>query len=203
MHNVYTGETVRIRPLAALDELHRIMAAENLEPNEHWGVWHYPLPEQRKDFKDSGLMNTDKYSMFAIERLDTGECIGYEEFGGLAPGKLGTWIGTFVMTEHRGNRFGVEAKQLAYCYIFENYPARMVFADTTATHHGAQRGLALSGMRRVGARRKAHYRKGQYIDVVLYEILRGEWEQLPIRRIVQRGRFTGTPMVEDPAVASG
>jgi len=113
MNNVYTGETVRIRPLAGLDEFYRIMAAENLEPNEHWGVWHYPAPEQRTDFDEHGFMTTDKYSMFAIERLDTGECIGYEEFGGLPPGKLGTWIGTFVMAEHRGNRFGVEAKQRA------------------------------------------------------------------------------------------
>ncbi len=187
MNNVYTGETVRIRPLAGLDEFYRIMAAENLEPNEHWGVWHYPAPEQRTDFDEHGFMTTDKYSMFAIERLDTGECIGYEEFGGLPPGKLGTWIGTFVMAEHRGNRFGVEAKQLAYCYIFENYPARMVFADTTATHFGAQRGLALSGMRRIGARRKAHYRRGEYVDVVLYAILRHEWEQMEYRHNVRRG----------------
>jgi len=187
MHNVYTGEKVRIRPFRDIDEMHRVMASENLEPNEHWGMWHYPLPEQRKDFADCGLMETAKYSCFAIERLDTGECIGYEEFGGLAPGKLGTWVGTFVFAEHRGNRFGVEAKQLAYCYIFENYPARMVFADTVSTHRGAQRGLELSGMRHIGTRRKAHYRKGEYVDVVLYQLLRSEWEQLPVRQYVKRG----------------
>jgi RimJ/RimL family protein N-acetyltransferase len=187
MHNVYTGEKVRIRPYRDIDEMHRVMAAEDLEPNDHWGVWHYTLPEQRRDFADSGLMETDKYSSFAIERLDTGECIGYEEFGGMNSGSLNTWVGTFIMVEHRGNRFGVEAKQLAYCYIFENYTARMVFADTVATHLGARRGLELSGMRFIGARRKAHYRKGEYVDVVLYQLLRSEWERLEYRHSVRRG----------------
>ena len=187
MYNVYTGERVRIRPFRSVEEWTHVISEEQQEPNDHWGYWHWPRAEARKEFEKGGLLATDKYSAFAVERLDTGEFIGYEEYGGILPGRCATWIGTFIRRPHWHNGFGIEAKLLNLCNLFENYPLRMVFADTTQTHVRAQNGLKACGLEYVGARRKAHCYHGRYVDVVQYQIMREDWEQLPIRGIVKRG----------------
>ena len=128
-----------------------------------------------------------KDSALAIECRETGEVVGLEEHGGIHTGRTSTWLGTFIVKEHRRRGFGVEAKQLMLCYLFENYPLATVFADTTATHQDARRSLELCGMHFVGARRKAHCFKGRYVDVVLYQILRREWEAAEYRTRVRRG----------------
>lgn len=188
MHTVYTGERVRLRPFANEDEWHYMLALDCGKPNEHWGPWHSPRAEAVKGFAETGLLALDKYSAFAVERLDSGELIGLEEHGAMHAGKTSTWIGTFIHEEHRGQGIGVEAKQLMLCYLFENYPLATVIADTTETHRSARRGLELCGMTYIGARRKAHCFHGNYVDIVLYQILRRAWERLPIREIVQRGK---------------
>lgn len=187
MHTTYTGERVRIRPFSSTEEWELIAANEQQELNEHWGVWHWPQAKIRKEFEKGGMLLTDSYSAFAIERLDTAELVGYEEYGAMASGKCGTWIGTFVIGKHRHNGFGIEAKLLNLTHLFENYPLRTVYADTTEEHSRARNGLDACGMKLVGMRRKAHWFKGRHIGVVQYQIMREEWEKLPIRGIVKRG----------------
>ena len=187
MHTVYTGELVRLRPFANADEWHRLIALDCQVPNAHWGPWHCPRSEAIKEFEEHGLVAPDKYSALAIESLETGEVVGLEERGGVNPGRTSTWLGTFVRKEHRRRGYGVEAKRLMLCSLFENYPLATVIADTTATHKDAQRSLELCGMRYIGARRRAHCFHGKYVDVVLYQILRREWEADDYRHGVKRG----------------
>jgi len=187
MHTIYTGERTRIRPFRDADEWHYTVSLDCGVPNEHWGPWHCPRAHALKEFEETGLVAPDKYSAMAIERVDTGELVGLEEHGAMHPGKTSTWIGTFVMKEHRKQGFGAEAKQLMLCYLFENFPLSTVIADTTATHRDAKRGLELCGMHFIGARRKAHCYHGKYVDVVLYQIMRADWEAGEYRSKVQRG----------------
>ncbi|MBN2080978.1 GNAT family N-acetyltransferase [bacterium] len=187
MNTVYTGEQVRLRPFKDAAEYQWLMAHEALEPNAHWGIWYYPQAEARKDFEKNGLLLTDGYSAFAVEHLASGECIGYEEYGGYKPGRPSDWVGTFIRKEFRRQGLGVEAKRLNLCHLFESFPLNVVYADTTATHKPAQRGLELCGMKRCGVRRKAHYYKGRFVDIPQYYILRSEWEQLAYRHKVKRG----------------
>ena len=156
--------------------------------NDHWGPWHCPLARSGGQYDKDGLLSMDKYSAFAVERLDTGELVGLEEYGAMHPGNLGTWIGTYIRPEHRRRGFGVEAKQLVMCHLFENFPLNVIMADTVQTHKPARRGMELAGMKLVGARRRAHCYHGKYVDVVWYAIMRSEWEQLPVRGTVRRGQ---------------
>jgi len=187
MNTVYTGDKVRLRPFMGMDEWLWLIAHEDREPNEHWGLWFCSQIELRKEFEKNGLMLTDDYSVFAVEHLTSGECIGYEEYGGSKPGRPSDWVGTFIRKEFRRQGCGVEAKLLNLCHLFENFPLNVVFADTTETHERAQRGLELSGMKRCGVRRKAHYFKGRFVDIPQYYILRSDWEQMEYRHKVQRG----------------
>jgi RimJ/RimL family protein N-acetyltransferase len=97
------------------------------------------------------------------------------------------WIGTFISPQHRGRRFGVEAKQLVYCYLFESFPLERIYADTVENHIGAAKGLMLSGMKYEGRHRKVVRQGGLWFDTVNYAIHREEWEAQDFRHLVKRG----------------
>ncbi|MBN2080972.1 GNAT family N-acetyltransferase [bacterium] len=186
MITTWTGERVRLRPFANANERCDQYVEMRSKPNQFWGAWWSARQENKKSFEESGLLSADKYGCFAVERLDTGELIGFEEHGFVESG-TSAWIGTFIQPEHWHRGFGIEAKQLAYCYLFENFPLTSIDSGTIDNHVRAKRGLLESGMHFEGRIRRYHYIEGKYHDLVFYRIFREEWEQLPIRRIAKRG----------------
>jgi len=187
MHTIWTGERVRLRPFKDEKEWAELYYDLHGVPNAFWGAWWSCRQERTKAFKPAGKLQPGKYSLFAIERLDTGEMIGYEEHGAPRPGEIMGWVGTFIKPAHWHRGFGIEAKQLCYCYLFESYPIVRVDSGTLAHHTRARNGLAKSGMHFEGRIRSYHYTQGRYYDMVCYAIFREQWEQLPIRQVVQRG----------------
>jgi len=131
------------------------------------------------------MLAADKYSTFAIQRLDTNQLVGYEEHGFIS--NIAAWVGTFIKHEHWHQGFGIEAKQLCYCYLFESFPLIRVDSGTLEHHSRAINGLLKSGMTFEGRVRQVSYTHNRYFDEVTYRIFREEWEQLPIRQVVKRG----------------
>lgn len=185
MHTIWTGERVRLRPFADEAERCDIYAELHVAPNAFWGPWWSARQRVKKDFEEAGMLATDKYSTFAIERLDTNQLVGYEEHGFVS--NITGWVGTFIKPEHWHNGFGIEAKQLCYCYLFESYPFVRVDSGTLENHTRARAGLERSGMAYEGRVRRMHFADGRYYDMVCYYIFREQWEQLPIRQVVRRG----------------
>ena len=110
------------------------------------------------------------------------------ELCGAVPHGIEGWFGTFILPEHRRQGFGIEAKLLAFCFLFENFPIRSVMSDTVANHTAARKGMEACGMQLEGWLRAAHQIDGQWYDVPWYRISREQWEKLPIRGIVKRGQ---------------
>ncbi|MCH7472585.1 hypothetical protein IIA79_06500, partial [bacterium] len=54
MHVIYTGKLVKLRPFKDVDEWLRIQNSQEASFNEHWGPWHWPEQEKRKDFEETG-----------------------------------------------------------------------------------------------------------------------------------------------------
>lgn len=187
MHTIWTGERVRLRPFRDEQEWCDLNEELHIVPNDFWGPWWSARQEKKKDYEPAGMLSADKYSCFAIERLDTGELVGYEEHEPPHPGAITAWVGTFILPAHWSQGFGIEAKQLCYCYLFETYPIELVHSGTLEHHTRAARGLHESGMRFIGRIRRFHFTAGNYYDMVCYSIFREEWEQHPIRQIVRRG----------------
>jgi len=187
MHTVYTGERVRLRPFTDKEEILGLWDELHTVPNEFWGPWWDTRQTREKKFEDAGMIDPGKYSMYAMERVDTGELVGYEEHGGMEHGAIFNWFGTFIKPEHWSNGFGIEAKQLCMCYLFENYPLMRLDTATLQNHKRARAGLIACGMYYEGAIRGYHYSDGRYWDMVCYAINREEWETLPIRKVVKRG----------------
>lgn len=189
MYNVYEGRTVRIRPFVSADEYAAMALEQGIELNPHWGSWFEPRADTLKSWEGTGGIGTGGYNNMAIERLDTGELIGYEEYGLDLPQLPAAWVGTYIMPAHHGQRFGVEAKQLMYCCVFENFAVQRIYTDTVETHLAAARGLKLSGMRYEGRKTKRTIKDGRFIDSVHYALYREEWEAMPYRHKVGRKAY--------------
>jgi RimJ/RimL family protein N-acetyltransferase len=187
MYTIYTGERVRLRPFKDDVEHAQAVVRSLGRPNDHWGPDHWSEPDRKKEFEPAGMLDPAKYSHFAVERLDTGECVGWEEHGPLLTGHLNTWLGTDIQRPHWHMGFGLEAKQLMLCYLFENFPLETVRGDTCGHHFRAQRGLLDCGMHEIGRLRGIHYAGGVRYDILQYQIFRDEWEALGYWRKVQRG----------------
>jgi len=187
MHTNWTGERVRLRPFKSEQEWCDLQHEIQREPNLFWGPMWTPRQQRAKQFEEAGLLEAGKENAFAIERLDSGELVGVERCGLEYLSGIVGWVSTFIEQQHWHSGFGIEAKQLAYCYLFENYPISQVWADTVECHMRAASGIHRSGMQFAGRAKCFHHIDGRYYDLVCYSIYREEWERLPLRQIVVRG----------------
>lgn len=173
MHMTYTGELVRLRPFRDADELWQFSSAQFITCSPFWGVdWHRAI-KSRSRFQRS--LDHPAAERFCIERLDTGEAIGWVS-AHVGEFQLAGSVGTEIAPAHWSRGFGREAKLLAICHLFENFAIESVYADTLANHVRARAGLDALGFKLAGMRRVAFYNRGQYVGRVLYQLLRDDWE---------------------------
>ena len=187
MHVIWTGERVRLRPFRDEEELCGLSHAINATPNAFWGPNHLPSPKLKRDFEPGGMLSPDGRCIFVIERLDTAEAVGIEICRLPSPGAIMGNAGTLILEQHWHRGFGIEAKQLCFCFQFESAPVERIEAATLAHHTRARAGLLRSGMHCEGAILRYLFDSGKFHDCLLYAIFREEWEKLPIRGIVRRG----------------
>ena len=186
MHVIWTGARVRLRPFSKVEEGLELVKQIHGELIPHWGPrWERPL-EQARAYEDAGWCGVDNCT-FAIDRLDIGQLVGYEFVRLPAVGSLGAWIATYIQAGHQRQGFGIEAKQLAMCFVFENFPAERIGAVTPSTHLHARRGLERCGMHYEGRRVRSWFSNARWVDRTYYVIFREEWERLPVRQLVKRG----------------
>jgi|AntDeeMetagen285_2_1112576.scaffolds.fasta_scaffold07769_1 RimJ/RimL family protein N-acetyltransferase len=81
-------------------------------------------------------------------------------------------------SDHHGQGYGSEAAALLVQYAFEDWNMRRVFARAGDFNDASKALLESLGFQREGARREAAYYRGDYYDMVLYGLLRGEWDGL-------------------------
>ena len=186
MHTTYSGNLVRLRPFASGEEEFLAVCEVFVRTSPHWGQLWWPRPGELKDFADTGFF-CDKYCVFAIDRIDTGDLIGFEiaELGKQGP--CACEVGTFIIERHQRHGFGVEAKLLNLCFLFENLNLTQAWAVTLETHERARRGIELCGMQYRGVKRRAHFSRGVWRDEVIYSMTRREWLDHPVREYVNRG----------------
>jgi RimJ/RimL family protein N-acetyltransferase len=114
---------------------------------------------------------------FAIRLLDSGNLIGYLEIDGIlwSHGVAGFGIGIGDPT-HRGKGYGTEAGQLALRFAFEELNLHRITATVFSYNGVSQRMLEKLGFLQEGIFREFLRRGGQRHDMLLYGLLRPEWE---------------------------
>jgi RimJ/RimL family protein N-acetyltransferase len=83
-------------------------------------------------------------------------------------------IGIVLLPEYRGKGYGTEAQRQLVDYLFATTPVHRIDASTEAGNVAEQRSLEKVGFQREGVVRAAGYRNGQWVDGVLYGILRDD-----------------------------
>ena len=183
MYTTYANERIRIRPVANVEEWVRMGLVGLQETAEFWGHYYEPPGSQAEAFSSTGGFDPDGELCWVIEEIATGEFIGDVY---LHSDMLGYWTGTEVRSAHRGKGYGVQAKLLAICCVFDNLPVRNVYAVTLGHHRRAIRGLELCGMSFVGCQPVSYISKGRLANRVFYCISRESWLAMDYRHQVHR-----------------
>jgi RimJ/RimL family protein N-acetyltransferase len=83
-------------------------------------------------------------------------------------------IGISLFPAHRGQGYGTAAQSLLAEYLFGTRLVERLEATTDVDNLAEQRALERVGFTREGVLRHAQFRRGEWRDVVLYSLLRGD-----------------------------
>lgn len=127
----------------------------------------------------AGVVEDKNTFAFAVRALDGDDLLGYLEVDGVdwQHGVCGMGL-AFGKQANRGKGYGYEATKLALRYAFDELNLHRVQVTLFSYNH---RSLALVdkvGFRREGVLRERLRRDGDRHDMLLYGMLRHEWEAL-------------------------
>ncbi|WEH19880.1 GNAT family protein [Streptomyces sp. VNUA24] len=83
-------------------------------------------------------------------------------------------IGVGVLPEHRGQGVGTAAQKLLVDHLFGRTTAHRIEALTNGGNLAEQKALERLGFRREGVMRGRSFQHGEYVDVLVYGLLRSE-----------------------------
>jgi len=81
-----------------------------------------------------------------------------------------------IYAEFRGKGHGTKSLQAAVDMTFEVFGMRRIDTWILENNHAEQKVAAKSGFIEEGKKRKAVYKCGEYLDCILFGLLRDEWE---------------------------
>jgi RimJ/RimL family protein N-acetyltransferase len=182
MDGVVSGITLRPVVESDLKVIERFATEPDALGEFEWGGFSDPtLTRQRWDM--DRLLAED--SSFLAVVLDDHTFIGYvvwrDTSGGVARGApkrrssvLRYGIGIVLLPEYRGKGYGTAAQRQLVDYLFATTAVHRIEASTEAGNVAEQRALENVGFQREGVVRAAGYRNGQWVDGILYGILRDD-----------------------------
>jgi len=123
---------------------------------------------------------------FIIEKKDGGK-VGYIfHFTVVHPaGKL-LEIGYFLVPSERGKGYCTEAVKIMVDYLFLSKDIVRVQARTDSRNVPSQKVLEKVGFKKEGTMRKCFFIRGEWVDGLLYSILREEWKEPKILTTTSR-----------------
>ena len=137
------------------------------------------LPLLKRAFQKNGLLSRES-GMLLIETIAEQRVVGFVRYSMLAfpdadcpyP-EIGFGI---PEVSARKQGYGTEGVDLLVAYLFSGYLAERIAAFTDIENIPAQRIMEHLGFQREGIIRKGLFRDGNWHDMAMYGILRGEFE---------------------------
>jgi ribosomal-protein-alanine N-acetyltransferase len=176
-----TGPTLRVR--IPRDEDAAALYAEASDPQVtrwfSWGPYSSEaearaylarLPRQREQGEHLDLV---------VEHLDAGP-IGISGLSEFAPRDRRATVGTWLGRTWWGTGANQESKALICHLAFALLGLERVGAYSNVEHERSQRALERIGFQREGVLRRYHRHGGRALDVVIFGLLRADWEAGPL-----------------------
>jgi len=147
--------------LTTEDDVHvTVCVDEQSESTENASGEERPASSADDEPVGHASLTTSKYGPTATERARSVE------------------LAYYLDPDQHGQGYGSEAAELLVQYAFEDWNMRRVFARAGDFNDASQGLLESLGFQREGVRRQAAYYRGDYHDMVLYGLLREEWDGL-------------------------
>jgi RimJ/RimL family protein N-acetyltransferase len=115
--------------------------------------------------------------LFAVHLLDGDNLIGYLDISGIIWSLQVGWLGIGIGDpQHRGKGYGYDASRLALKFAFHEINLHRLQLTVFSYNTHAIALYEKLGFLREGAYREFLHRDGQRYDMLLYGLLRREWE---------------------------
>jgi RimJ/RimL family protein N-acetyltransferase len=128
---------------------------------------------RRKRWESDGYISADSAAVAIVRADDTVIGIVSWKRGG-SPLGVTYEIGVAVLPEHRGQGVGTVAQKLLVDYLLDHTTANRIEALTNGGNFGEQKVLERVGFRKEGVMRGRSFQHGEYVDVLVYGLLRSE-----------------------------
>jgi len=130
----------------------------------------------REEFEKTLAAGTNLF--FSIILKDTGEQAGSIELFNLLEYHRRCHWGIRLGKEYWRKGYGTEAARLLLAYVFEDLGYNRLKSDTHAGNIGSQKFQESLGFVKEGVMRRERYVRGEYVDDVLYGMLRDDYRRL-------------------------
>ncbi len=179
-----TGPTLRVR--IPRDEDAAALYAEARDPEvTRWFSWGpYSSEAEARSYlaRLAPQRERGEHLDLVVEHLDAGP-IGITGLGELARRDRRAVIGTWLGRAWWGTGANHEAKALMCHLAFTLLGLDRVGAYSNVEHVRSQRALERIGFRREGVLRRYHRHDGRALDVVIFGLLREDWESVPLATV--------------------
>jgi RimJ/RimL family protein N-acetyltransferase len=173
------ASTVRLRPFT-LDDC-AIIEANPPAPGDSFSFYGFNEPGRLRRQVESGEVYAkwgDVSGRLAVEA--DGEFIGDvswhpEHYGPIPAPAVNFGIG--LIPAARGKGYGTEAQRQLIAYLFDYTTVNRVEASTDVENLAEQRSLEKAGLLREGICRGCHFRAGEYRDMVVYAMVRADFDE--------------------------
>jgi len=173
---VIEGKLVTMRPPVAEDAPVMLTWFEDLEVTRFMALHHPPSLEMEREFIDRMARSPD--DVFWVLDVD-GRPVGASAIHAInwkyGHGTTGTTIGDRKLW---GRGIGGESMQLRTRYAFTQLPLRKLKSGYYEGNEASAKAQAAAGYREVGRWHQEHFIDGRWVDHVLTEVLRADWERL-------------------------
>jgi ribosomal-protein-alanine N-acetyltransferase len=175
------GPTLTLRYAVAADAPAMFALARDPEVTRFF-AWSYQRPEQAEDWI-SGLpakREAGELLDFLAVHRERGP-VGVTGLSELSRRDRRATIGTWFGREHWGSGVNAESKALIAALAFERLGLERLTAYTSRDNPRSQVALERLGFAREGVLRAFHRHPKAVHDVMVFGLLRGEWESGPLR----------------------
>jgi RimJ/RimL family protein N-acetyltransferase len=174
------GEKVLLRPLQRSDIANFLKWFNDVEVTQYLNFY-LPMTEmaEEKWIEDAASRTqagTGVYFIIEAIEGDSTKPIGSIGLAGINPKDHGASFGiTIGEKDYWGNGYGTEATRLILDYGFQQLNLHRISSSAFAFNERSIRLHKKVGFKEEGRRREAIFKNGQFHDLVMFGILRGEW----------------------------
>ena len=168
------GDKIILRAIEIKDNDLLLAMINDPDMEYRLGGWSFPVSAQNQADWASSLKHNTNILRCVIETRDTREAIGAAMLTEIDYKNGNAEIHIKLANMHRGKGYGTDTIQTIVRYAFEELRLHLIYARINAHNEPSKKLFEKCGFKFEGTLRNRFYKRGKYIDVLSYSILKDE-----------------------------